>query len=130
MSILPLQNHHQLMPKLKGHSIGFLDTQNECESATSALVASGFPEAAICVLHAEDGMILWKRMMGRSASCKKAQDTLSHGMQELRLGHYALIVETLDRDEAILASMIAKVHGGHSFSQFGVLVGQRLSRRE
>lgn len=124
----PLHDDDQEMPAPRGHAIGFVDSQEACDAIISVLVEAGFLESAITVLAGEDGIHLLKRMMGGSYWGEAAEEVADQGLAELNLGHFALIIEAEDRDEAVIAANVATSHGGHGFSYFGTLTDTRLTK--
>jgi len=128
MSVQPRVDHDQEMPAPQGRTIGFVETQAECDAVTHALNVAGFPDSALMVLHGEDGIHLFQRMMSGSLWGEETEDCLKQGMKEMSNGHYTLVIDTEDRDEALVAANIAAKHGGHGFSHFGMLADERLTR--
>ena len=123
-----LHDDNQDMPAPEGHAVGFVNTTEQRDEIFNALTDAGFADASINVLSGEDGVNLWKKMMGGSLWGESAQMTLREGQQELEDGHFVLIIETKDRNEAITAANIATRFGGHGFNHFGVLVDERLTK--
>jgi hypothetical protein len=128
MSVTPLRDEDQPLPEPQGHAIGFVDTKPDCDAVTQALNAAGFPDSAITVFGGEDGLHLLKRMMSGSLWGETAEDVLKQGTIELSHGHFALIVEAEDRDQAVLAANVSAQHGGHGFNHFGVFADERLTK--
>jgi len=128
MSVTPLKDYGQKMPAAQGYAIGFADTYAACEAINHSLNAAGFPDSAIMVLEGEDGTHLLKRMLGEELWGETSEIVLKQGLIELSHGHLVLIVAAKDRDEALLAANLAAEHGGHTFSHFGVLVDEQLTR--
>lgn len=128
MTVIPLRDLHQEMPSVQGCTMGFVDSATDCDEAIRALNVAGIPDSMIMVLTGDDGILLLGRMMGSSLWGEAAEDFLKQGEAEMRLGHFTLIVESQDRDEAIVAANIVTKHGGHGFSHFGLLTDERLTR--
>ena len=128
MSVQPLDDHDQEMPAPQGHAIGFANSKAICDEIVEALNAADVPDSAMTVLSGEDGIHLLKRMMGGSLWGETAENVMNQGVIELNHGHFAIIVETKNRDEAVIAANIATAHGGHSFNHFGVLSDERLTK--
>jgi hypothetical protein len=129
MSVLPsLHDEDQEMPAPRGHAIGFVDSQPACDAIIRTLLDAGFPESSIMVLSGEDGIQLLKRMMAGSLWGEEAEDVAKEGVTELSHGHFALVIEAEDRDEAVIASNVATSQGGHGFSYFGLLTDTRLTK--
>jgi hypothetical protein len=128
MRVQPLEDHDQAMPAPAGHAIGFVDSEAACDQVLQALVAAGFPESTIRVLSGEDGVHLLKRSMGGSLWGEAAEAALAEGVLQLNHGHFVLFIDTRDRNQAMTAANIAKEHGGHGFSHFGLLMDERLTK--
>lgn len=128
MSVKPLRDDHQQMPAPSGHAIGFVNTQAQCDAVTDALVDAGFPESSITVLGGDDGVHLLKRMMSGSLWGETAEDVAKQGAHELDHGHFVVVIETEDRDEAVIAANVATTKGGHGFNHFGILADERLTK--
>ena len=123
-----LTDHEQEMPSPQGHAIGFVDSANQCDKFTQALTMAGFSARKIKVLQGDDGTNLLKRMMSGSLWGETAEDVLKQGLIELNNGHYTVIVECEDHDEAMVIARLAALHGGRSFNYFGLLVDEQLTR--
>lgn len=128
MTVQPLRDEEQDLPAPQGHAIGFADSQADCNAITAALNAAGFPDDNITVLSGEDGIHLFQRIMGGSLWGEAAESMMRDGTIELNRGHFALMIETEDRDTAVTAANIASHHGGHNFNHFGLLTDERLTR--
>ncbi len=128
MTVTPLHDLEHEMPQLPGHAIGFANTRSECDAIIHDLNYAGFPDSAIAVLSGKEGAQLLKRMMGKSLWGETSEEVMKQGIVEIDNGHFALIIDTEDRDEAMLAANIATKHGGHNFNHFGELTDERLSR--
>lgn len=128
MAVTPLHDFDQEMPDPQGHAIGFCNTRTQCDAIVHDLNTAGFPNSSIMVLSGEEGVRLLKRMMGDSLWGEAAEDVMKQGVIEIDNGHLALVIETEDRDEAMLAANIATRHGGHNFNHFGELADERLTK--
>ncbi len=128
MSLLPLLDQNQEMPELQGHTIGFIDTRTDCDAAILELNSAGFSDSTMSVLNGDHGIRLLTRMMSGSLWGETAEDLLKQGVIELSHGHFALIIEARDRDQALAVAAAAAKHSGHGFSYFGELTDERLTR--
>jgi hypothetical protein len=127
MSHTPLLDREQEMPELNGHSVGFVDTQIECDRIVQELNAAGIPDSAITVLRGDDGTQLFKRMMHGQLWGETGEDLLARGTNELSQGHLVLMIESQDRDRATLVADISTKLGGHGFYYFGEFTDERLT---
>ena len=128
MSLAPLLDHNQEMPELQGHTIGFVDTQTDCDAVIQELNSAGFSDSTMIVLNGDNGIRLLTRMMSGSLWGETAEDLLKQGVLELSHGHFALTIEARDRDQALAVANTSAKHGGHGFSYFGELTDERLTR--
>ena len=128
MAVTPLRDDGQILPAPQGHAIGFVDTQSDCNAVIHALTSAGYPESSITTLCGDDGIQLMKRMMGSSLWGETAEEVMKQGVIEISHGHFALIVETKDRDAAMDVANVSLPHGAHGFHHFGVLADERLTR--
>jgi len=128
MPVRPLQDSEDNTIIPAGHVVGFVDSQNACDSVTQALAAAGFPESGVSVLAGEEGVQLLKRSMAGSLWGEAAEHVLEEGVAELNHGHLVLFIETGNRNQAISAANVATAHGGHGFSHFGVWTDERLTK--
>jgi hypothetical protein len=128
MSVEPVDDHGQKMPRPAGRAIGFVDAKFQCDAVTKALSAAGFAESTVFVLHGVDGMRMLERSEGDFFFGDAETDVIQLGIKELENGHFALGIDVRDRDEAMRATSIATQHGGHSFSYFGTWVNERLTK--
>jgi len=128
MTVQPLQDVNQDLPAPQGHAIGFADSQADCDAITGGLNLAGFPDDKITVLNGEDGIHLLQRMMSSSLWGEAVETLMKDGTLELNKGHFALIIDTEDRNAAVRAATIAARHGGRNFNHFGLLVDERLTR--
>ena len=116
------------LPELKGHAVGFVDTRNQCDIVVQNLIVSGVAETAILVFSGDDGTQLFKQMMQGQLWGEAAEDLLKQGTIELSHGHLALMVESQDRNQALLVTNLCTKFGGHGFSYFGGMTDERLTR--
>jgi hypothetical protein len=123
----PLGDHEQEMPGPQGHAIGFVDTAAQCDKFTQALNMAGFSARTIKVLHGDDGVSLLNRMMGGSLWGETAEDVLKQGLVELGNGHYVVVVDCEDHDEAMVIARVATLHGGRAFNYFGLLIDEQIT---
>ncbi len=118
----------QELPKLQGHTIGFVDTRAECEAMTQALNKAGFSNAAITVLHGEEEVHLLESLMGGSSWGESAEEVLKQGTIELRSGHSVVCIGVQNADEAATVAAVSTQCGVHGIYHFGILVDTRLTR--
>lgn len=128
MKVTPIIDQNQESPEPQGHAIGFANSQIECDTIIQELNDAGFANSTIQVLSGENGIQLLKRMMSGSLWGEADEDTLKQGVIELSRGHFALSVESRDRDQALVLAKLAAKHGGHGFTHFGVLTDERLTK--
>jgi hypothetical protein len=128
MSVEPVADHGQNMPRPAGRAIGFVDAKIQCDAVTKALSAAGFAESTVFVLHGIDGIQMLARSENDFFFGDAESDVIEFGIKELENGHFALGIDVCDRDEAMRATSIATQHGGHSFSYFGTWVNERLTK--
>ena len=128
MSNVAQQNDVQELPKLQGHTVGFVDTHAECEAMVQALNKAGFSEAAITVFHGEDEVHLLESLMDGSSWGESAEEVLKQGTLELRSGHFVVCVEVQDADEAAAVAAVSTQCGVHGIYHFGTMVDTRLTK--
>lgn len=128
MSNVAQQDDVRELPKLQGHTLGFVDTQAECEAMTQALNKAGFPEAKIIILHGEAEMHLLESLMDGSSWGESAEEVLKQGTIELHNGHFVVCIEVQNADEAATVAAISTQCGVRSVYHFGILVDTRLTR--
>ena len=128
MSNVAQQNDVQELPKLQGHTIGFVDTHAECEAMVQALNKAGFSEAAITVFHGEDEVHLLESLMDGSSWGESAEEVLKQGTLELRSGHFVVCVEVKNADEAATVAAVSTRCGVHGIYHFGIMVDTRLTK--
>ena len=119
MSTLPLNNRKQLS-SLRSHLIGFAETHAECVAICRALSENGINDSRIRLLCGDSGIHLLIRMMGRSSWGDVADDVLRQGLIELDAGHWVLIIDAIDRQQAQTATEIASPIGGYGFTHIGM----------
>jgi hypothetical protein len=128
MTVTPILDHDRDLPEAQGHAIGFASSQIECDAIIQELNDAGFATSTIQVFSGEDGIQLLKRMMSGSLWGEAEEDMLKQCVIELSHGHFALSVESRDREQALAIANLAAKHGGHAFTHFGVLTDERLTR--
>ena len=128
MTFQPTADHGQQLTPPAGKVIGFIDGPAEFEAFAEAVRAAGFPAAKITALCGEDGIHLLQRLKKDSFFFGDAEDSVIQlGINELGRGHYAAAVEVADHQQAVQIASLAKPHGGHGFSYFGLWVNEQLS---
>ena len=128
MAVKPVTDHGQELPPAKGHAIGFVDTKAQFDAVTQALKAAGYADSSIIALFGEDGIDLLERQK-RIFNFGDGEDAIVRfSIGELRAGHYAMGIETADRDEALRIVNLTKPLGLHSFNYFGKWFNERLTR--
>ena len=128
MRIAPLLDHNQEMPEPQGHLIGFANTQSDCDKIVGALNETGFPDEVISVFSGDQGIRLLTRMLGSSSWGEAEEDLLKQAVIELGHEHFAISIESRDREQALAVAKAAAKHGGHGFSYFGEFTDERLTR--
>ena len=128
MSITSLLEHPQSLPIPKGHAIGIVDTQVNCDSIIRDLKDIDIPSSAVLVFGGESGKQLLLQMLKGQLWGEAAEDLLKQGTIELSRGHFVVMIEARDRDEAMTIANIAEKHGGHGFNYFGELTDEKLTR--
>lgn len=119
----------QQMPSApKGHLIGFVDTQAQCDNIVTALNASSVEAERIHVLHGETGRDAFDVMMKGFQWGEEAERILKEGELELDAGHFVLCIEAKERGEGLRTAVIAQQHGGHGFGHFGTVLDERITR--
>jgi hypothetical protein len=118
----------QELPQLQGHTIGFVDTQAECEAMTLALNQAGFSNAAITVLHGEVEVPLLESLMDGSSWGESAEEVLKQGTLELRSGHSVVCIEVQNAEEAATVAAVSTQCGVRSIYHFGIMVDTRLTK--
>ena len=128
MTYEPTADHGQSLAPPAGKVIGFIDGQAEYEAFAEAVRAAGFPATKITSLCGEDGIRLLQRLKNESFFFGDSEDNVIQlGINELRQGHYAAAVDVADHEQAVQIASLAKPHGGHGFSYFGLWVSEQLS---
>lgn len=128
MLVAPLKDVDQEMPEPKGHTIGFIPTQAQCDAVVEDLIIAGIPGSAISILSGDSGTRLFTRMMKGSLWGEAAEKLLKEGVIALSNGDFGLIVEAEDRVQALLIAKVAEEHEGHGFSYFGEFTDERLTK--
>ena len=127
MSNVAQPENVQELPKLQGHTLGFVDTHAQCEAMTQTLNRAGFSEAKITVLHGEEEVHLLETLMDGSSWGESAEEVLKQGTLELRSGHFVVCVEVRNTDEAATVAAVSTQCGVRSIYHFGILVDTRLT---
>ena len=128
MLVTPLLPQTENLPKPQGHAIGIADSQTECDAVIQELNSHGFSNSAIAILGGDDSTDLLKRMMEGLSWGETAEEFLKEGTIELSRGHCVLMVESRDRDQAMIVATISAKHGGRGFNYFGELIDEKLTR--
>ena len=128
MTIQPIADHGQKIAPPAGKVIGFIDGQAEFEAFAEAVRAAGYPAEKITSLYGEDGIQLLERLKTNNFFFGDSEDSVIHqSIKELGQGHYAAAIDVADHKQAVQIASLAKPHGGHSFSYFGLWVTEQLS---
>jgi len=125
MSVRPLHEGAEHLPKPQGHAIGFADSQQACDAIDEAFNGHGIPDSRIMLLAGEPGVTQLSQMM-RGSWGEAEQHFLKDGISELHAGHFVICVEASDFDEARKIAALASRHGGRSFTHFGTFVDTSL----
>ena len=129
MTVEPTADHGQKIAPPQGKVIGFIDGKAEFEAFAEAARAAGYPASKITSLYGEDGIHLLERLKENSFFFADSEDSVIQlSIRELGQGHYAAAVEVSDHQQAEQIVSLAKPHGGHSFSYFGMWVSEQLSK--
>ena len=128
MAIQPVIDHGQELATPEGQAIGFVDTKEQFDAVTKALIAAGYAESTIIALKGEDGVDMLERLQGTFYFGDGEDAILEFSIKELQKGHYALGIEAKDRDDAMHIASVSEPVGAHSFSYFGTWVNERLTR--
>ena len=128
MAIKPVIDHGQELATPEGQAIGFVDTKEQFDAVTKALIAAGYAESTIIALKGEDGVDMLERLQETFYFGDGEDAILEFSIKELQKGHYALGIEAKDRDDAMHIASVSEPVGAHSFSYFGTWVNERLTR--
>ena len=128
MAIQPVIDHGQKLATPEGQAIGFVDTKEQFDAVTKALIAAGYAESKIIALKGEDGVDMLERLQETFYFGDGEDAILDFSIKELQKGHYALGIEAKDRDDAMHIASVSEPVGAHSFSYFGTWVNERLTR--
>ena len=128
MSVQPLVERAQQLPGPQGHAIGFFNTKADCDAFIQQLNAAGFSDSTLAVLDGADGIHLLNRMMAGSLWGETAEDIVRQATIELSYGHYALVIESPDREQAMSLATLSANEGGHAFYYFGEYTDERLTK--
>ena len=115
------------LPALHGHTLGFFDSSEACETMTRALIQAGFPSSTILVFQGPEGIPLLTHLMKGFQWGESAETALRQGTVELTLGHSAVCVQV---DGAVAATTVANLStqlGGHSVYHFGMMIDTQLT---
>ena len=128
MKVEPTADHGQRIASPQGKVIGFIDSKAEFEAFAESVRAAGYSESHITSLFGDDGIHLLERLKKNSFFFGDSEDSVIQlSIKELRQGHYAAAVDVADHEQAKQVASLAKPHGGHSFSYFGLWVTEQLS---
>lgn len=128
MTAKPVQDRGQKLPKPEGRVIGFVDSQPVFDAVAKLLQREGYADSQIIALHGEDGIRLLERTQGGSFFFADAEpDVIKVGIEELQAGHYSIVVEVADREEALRVAQLATNEGAHSFAYFGTWISEKFS---
>lgn len=115
------------LPKLPGHTLGYIDSPAERAGLVQSLQLEGFASEAILTFEGAEGVALLAQMMEGSQWGESAQKVLKKGTDELLAGHSVFCVKVAGDEEAALVAAISTQLGGRSVTHFGVLVDTRLT---
>ena len=115
------------LPKLPGHTLGFIDSEAACEAMLLDLQRAGFPLTAIITFRGTDGGEQLTRMLEGSPWGESAETLLKQSHDELIAGHSVVCVEVKGDQEALTVAEISTQHGGRNVTQFGQWVDTRLT---
>jgi hypothetical protein len=80
------------------------------------------------LLFGENGLRLLQRLQGNSMFFADSQDAIIQlGIRQLQHGHYTVLVDVDNHQQAVEIADLAKPQGGHSFSYFGGWVSEQLT---
>ena len=128
MAIKPVIDHGQELATPEGQAIGFVDTKEQFDAVTKALIAAGYAKSKIIALKGEDGVDMLERLQETFYFGDGEDAILEFSIKELQKGHYALGIEAKNRDDAMHIASVSEPVGAHSFSYFGTWVNERLTR--
>ncbi|WP_397570696.1 hypothetical protein [Schlesneria sp. T3-172] len=128
MLVAPLKDLDQEMPDPKGHTIGFLSSEDVCDVVVEELIMAGISGSGILVLSGPTGTELFTRMMKGSLWGEAVEKMLKDGVLALEHGDVILVVAVEDREQALLVAKVAEEHGGRGFNYFGEWTDERLTR--
>lgn len=115
------------LPKLPGHTLGFIDSPAECAGLVQSLQLEGFTPEAILTFEGARGVERFEKLMQGSQWGESAESVLKQGTEELLADHCVFCVEVDGDEEAALVAEISTQLGGRSVTHFGALVDTRLT---
>lgn len=128
MNAEPRADQGQKPPLPAGRVAGFFRTPTECEHAVKGLAAAGIAASKIDMLSGEAGTQFLEGSSKDFFMGDGETEFIERGIVELRDGHCLLAVQAEDHDEAVRITSIATQFGGHSFSYFGTLISEKLTK--
>ena len=128
MTVQPAIDRGQELPKPAGRVVGFVDTQEQFEAVSKALLQAKYPESTIIALHGPDGIDMLKRQRETFQFGDGENAIEEFALNELRAGHYAIAVEVENRADAIRVMNWTQPLGGHSYMYLGNWVNERLTK--
>lgn len=138
--LLPL-NQKQLLPYLSKHTIGFINSFSDVENLLTALKKNGFEFDRIGLVYGQEGLEMvdlrgiYHSMIGKLIrSTQKFWGSgewvfLEIADEEIRKGHFLLIVETRDNFSKEKAILLFKKHGAHEIKYFSTYYVEHFSRK-
>lgn len=115
------------LPKLPGHTLGYIDSPAACAGLVQSLQLEGFEGEHIMTFQGPKGVELLTQLMNGSQWGESAETVLKQGTNELLAGHSIFCVKVDGDKEAALVAEISTQLGGRNVTHFGVLVDTRLS---
>jgi hypothetical protein len=127
MAFEPIADDGQQLAAPAGKVIGFIDGKAPFEAFAEDVRAAGYPASSITSLCGDDGIHLLERLKDNSFFFGDSEDdVIQLSIRELGQGHYAAAVGVTDHKQAVQIASLAKAHGGHGFSHFGIWVTEQL----
>jgi hypothetical protein len=121
MAVVAFRDPENSSEMVRGCAIGFVDTEAHCDAVVSVLLAAGFSRSLITVLNGSDGIGIFQDILNKVAWTSTVEEILKQSVSEMNLGHRTVIVETPDRNEAVVAVNVAVRNGGHGFRHFALM---------